>query len=302
MNVFASKTKSEGTRLRSVVETEKNKRKFRYFVAVVGFVLVAIELVLAFNEVAVYQSLVCSVYLLFNILVDLSPWINRYWVQKYGRKLSSAEGKLFGGIILMPFWLLFNWLLGLIAPSVPQEIIWLYSLAIIIALVIMASVPDYIIRERSFSEKKRSAVRRAIWVSLILVIPYISVISILSVLGVLSHRIQSLTVLAFLPIAFFTIALSGGIAKRYPLEETLEGGIFWVMVTVIPFAVAVFIALPFSYQIPYICVLVVAYVSFVFWLRSVRAKNRQKRERKASKVKFYPVPAKKVCVKVVFDG
>jgi hypothetical protein len=263
------------------METKRNQRKFRYLVAVVGFVLVAIELVLAFNEVAVYQSLICSVYLLFNILVDLFPWINRYWIQKHGRKLNYAEGKLIGGVILMPFWLLFNWLLGLIAPRVSQDVIWLYSLAIVIVLTIISSVPDYIIKERSFSERKRRAVRRAIGVMLTTVIPYITIIVTLSSIGVLSRHSQSLAVLAFLPIMFFAATLSSMIASRSQLKDALAGGTFFASVTVIPFAVAVFMALPFSYQIPYVCVLVVAYVSFIYWLRSVRVKNRQKRERKA---------------------
>jgi hypothetical protein len=83
---------TKGTRLRSAVETKKNQGKFRYLVAVVGFVLVAVESMLAFKEVALYQSLICSVYLLFNILLDVSAWIDRYWVRKYGRKVSYLEG------------------------------------------------------------------------------------------------------------------------------------------------------------------------------------------------------------------
>ena len=182
----------------------------------------------------------------------------------------------------MPFWLLFNWLLGLIAPRVSQEIIWLCSFTIVIVLSIMASVPDYIIRERSFSEKKRSAFRRAIGVMLTIVVPYITIIVTLSAYGVLSSRGQSLAVLAFLPIMFFAMMLPSMIASRSQLKDALATGTFCASVTAIPFAVAVFMALPFSYQIPYICVLIVAYVSFIYWLRSVRAKNRQKRERRTS--------------------
>jgi len=52
------------------------------------------------------------------------------------------------------------------------------------------------------------------------------------------------------------------------------------MVTIVPFVVAVFTALPISFQIPYVCGSIVAYVSFIYWLRSVRAKNRQKREKR----------------------
>jgi hypothetical protein len=273
---------TKGARLRSAVVTKKNKRKLRYFVAVVGFVLVALELMLAFNAVALYQSLICSVYLLFNILIDVSAWIDEYWVRKYGRKVSYPEGRLIGGVILIPFWLLFNWLLGLIQPKVSQEIIWLCSLAIVMVLTIMAPVPDYIIRERSFSKKKRSAVRRAIGVLLTIVIPYITIIVILSAFGVLSRHSQSLAVLAFLPIMFFAMTLSSMIASRSQLKDALAGGTFFASVTAIPFAVAVFMALPISYQIPYVCFLIVAYMSFIYWLRSVRAKNRQKRERRTS--------------------
>ena len=265
----------KGTKLKPSVVTKKNKRKLRYFVAVVGFVLVALELTLAFKVVALYQSLICSAYLLFNILVDVSAW-----VRKRGRKVRYLEGRLIGGLILIPFLSLFNILLGLIAPWVSEEIIWLCSFAIIIVLAILAQVPDYIVMERSFSKKKRRAVRRAIGVSLTLVIPYVSVISILTVLGVLSHRIQLMAVLAFLPIMFFAMTLSSMIARLSKVKDALAGGICFVSVTAIPFAVAVFMALPVSYQIPYICVLIVAYVSFIFWLRSVRARNRQERERR----------------------
>jgi len=89
--------------MRSIVETKTNKRKFRYSVAVVGFVLIAVELVLSFNKVALYQCLICSVYLLFNILIDLSLWINRYWVREYGRKISYPEGKLIARASTIPF-------------------------------------------------------------------------------------------------------------------------------------------------------------------------------------------------------
>ena len=268
------------TRLKSVVETKKHQPKFRYFVAVVGFVLVPLELMLAFNMVALYQSLICSIYLLFNILFDLSALVDRYWIQKYGRKIRYSEGKLIGGLILMPFWLLFNWLLGLIAPKISQEIIWLCSFAIVMILIIMASVPDYIVRERSFSEKKRNVTRRAIGAMLTIVIPYITIVVVLSAYGVLSSRSQSLAVLAFLPIMFFAMTLSAMIANRSLLKDALAGGTIFASVTAIPFVVAVFVTLPVSYQIPYVCVLIVAYISFIHWLRSARAKNRQKREKK----------------------
>jgi uncharacterized membrane protein (Fun14 family) len=267
------------------VETKKNYRKFRYLVAVVGFLFVATELMFAFNEAAVYQSLICSVYLLFNILVDMWRWRDR-------TKVSYAKGRLIYGAILIPFWMLFNLLLGLIAPRISEEIIWLYSLAIIIALVIAASVPDYVIRERSFSEKKRRAVRRAIRVTLMLIVPYVLIFCVLSLFGVLSYRIQLLAVLAFMPLAFFTMMLADGIARSHPLEETLGIGYFVTMVTVIPFFMGVFRVLPASYQIPYICILIVVYASFIYWLRSVRAKNRQKRERKASKSVLSPARAR----------
>jgi hypothetical protein len=273
---------TKGTRLKSALVTKKNKRKLRYFVAVVGFVLVALELMLAFTVVALYQSLICSVYLLFNILIDVYAWIDEQWVRKYGRRISYPEGKLIGGVILLPFWLLFNLLLGLIAPRISQEIIWLCSFAIVIVLTIMASVPDYIIRESSFSKKKRSAVRRAIGVLCAIVVPYVAIVVFLSAYSVLSSRSQSLAVLAFLPIMFFAMTLSSMIASLSQLKDALAGGTFFASVTAIPFAVAVFMALPTSYQIPYICVLIIAYMSFVYWLRSIRAKNRQKRERRTS--------------------
>jgi hypothetical protein len=260
------------------VETKKKQRKSRYFVAVVGFLLVAIELMLVFNEVALYQSLICSVYLLFNILIDLSAWIDRYWVQKCGRKINYVEAKFIGGVILMPFWLLFNWLLGLIAPRISQEIIWLWSFAIVIVLIIISSVPDYIVRERSFSKKKRSAVRSAIGVLVTLVVPYVAIVVILSAYGVLSSGSKTLAVLAFLPIMFFAMMLSSMIASRSQLKDALAAGAFFAGVAAIPFAVAVFMVLSVSYQIPYICALVVAYVSLIYWLRSIRAKNRLERE------------------------
>lgn len=268
---------TKGTSLKSAVVTKKNKRKLRYFVAVVGFVLVALELMLTFNAVALYQSLICLVYLLFNILVDVGDW-----VRKCGRKISYPEGRLIGGMILIPFFLLFSLLLGSIAPKISQEIIWLCSLAIVMVSAIMASVPAYIIRERSFSEKKRSAVRRAIGVLCAIVIPYVALVVFLSVLGVLSSRNQSLAVLAFLPVMFFALTLSSMIARRSQLKDAVAGGTFFASVTAIPFVVAVFMELPTFYQIPYVCVLVVAYLSSIYWLRSIRAKNRQKRERKTS--------------------
>ena len=267
----------KGTKLKSGVVTEKNKRKLRYFVAVVGFVLVALELTLAFKVVALYQSLICSAYLLFNILVDVSPWI-----RKRGRRVRYLEGRLIGGLILITFWSLFNMLLGLIAPGISEEIIWLSSCAICIILTILAQVPDYIVMERSFSKKKRSAVRRAIGVMCAIVIPYIAIVFFLRAYNVLPSRswFWSSAVLAFLPIVFFAMVLSSMIANLSKVKDALAGGICFVSVTAIPFAVAVFMALPVSYQIPYICVLIVAYVSFIFWLRSVRARNRLERERR----------------------
>jgi hypothetical protein len=110
------------------------------------------------------------------------------------------------------------------------------------------------------------------------VIPYITIVVILSAFGVLSHGSQSLAVLAFLPIAFFAMTLSSMIASRSPFIDALTGGTFFALITAIPFAVAIFMAIPTSYQIPYISVLIVAYMSFIYWLRSVRVKNRQKRE------------------------
>jgi hypothetical protein len=281
---------AKGTGLRSAVERKKNQRRFRYLVAVVGFVLVALELMLALGEVALYQSLICSVYLLFNILIDVSAWTERYWTQKYRRKVSYPEGKLIYGVILIPSWLFFNWLLGLIAPWFSQEIIWWYSFSIIIALILTVGAYRYIARKRESTmaqdvtkevstrtqEEKRSAVRRANEILLAIVIPYITVIVILSVLGVLSRKSQSLAVIAFLPVMFFALGLSSMTSNRSPFKEALVIGIFWAMVAVVPFAVAVFMALPVSYQIPYICILLIAYVSFIYWLRLVRARNRQK--------------------------
>jgi Na+/proline symporter len=198
------------------------------------------------------------------------------------KKSKLPRRQLVGGVVLIPFWLLFNWLLGLIAPRVSQEIIWLCSLAVVLVLIIMVSVRDYIIKERSNSEKKRSAVRRAMRILLTIVIPYIAIVVILSAFGVLSSRSQSLAALAFLPILFFAMTLSSMVASRSQLRDALASGTFFASVTAIPFAVAVFMALPVSYQIPYICVLIVAYVSFIYWLRSVHAENRQKRERRTS--------------------
>lgn len=280
----------------SAVVGKKNQRKFRYLVAVIGFVLVALELMLALDQVALYQSLIFSVYLLFNILIDVSSWTERYWTQKYGRKVSYPEGKLIYGVILIPSWLLFNWLLGFITPWISQEIIWLYSFAIIIALILTVSAFNRIAKKRESTmahdvtekvstrtqEKKRSAVRRAKEVLLAIVIPYITVIVILSVLSVLSRKSQSLVVIAFLPVMFFALGLSSMISNRSPLKEALVIGIFWAMVAVVPFAVAVFMVLPVSYQIPYICILLIAYVSFIYWLRLVRARNRQKRKMSTS--------------------
>lgn len=266
----------------SPMAAKNSKRKFHYFIAFVGFLLVALELMLACNVVALYQSLVLSAYLLFNIYYDVGAWIDRHFVSKYGRRISYVEGKLIGGMILIPFWTLFSLLLGLIAPRVPQETIYLCSVAIVIVLTILSLVPHYIIKERSFSEKKRSAVRRAIGVSLAIPIPYIAVVIFLSASNILSSHSQSLAVLAFLPIMFFAMALSSMIASRSPLRDSLAAGLFFAGVTAIPFAVAVFIALPVFYQIPYICGLTVAYVTFIYWLRLVRAENRQKRERRTS--------------------
>lgn len=266
----------------SPVAAKKSKRKFRYFIAVMGFLLVAFELMLAYNVVALYQTLVLSAYLLFNILIDVSAWIDRYWVSKYGRKVTYVEGKLIGSVILIPFWRLFSLLLGLIAPRVPQEVIWLCSVAIVIVLTILSSVPDYIIKERSFSKKKRKAVRRAIGVMLAIPIPYIAVVIFLSSSNVLSSRSQSLAVLTFLPIMFFAMTLSSMIASQSPVRDALASGTFFACVTAIPLTVAVFIALPAFYQIPYILGLTATYIAFIYRLRLVREKNRQKRERRTS--------------------
>lgn len=274
----------------SAVERKKNQRKFRYLVAVVGFVLVAPELMLALDELALYQSLICSIYLLFSILLDVSAWAGRYWTQRYGRKVSYPEGKLIFGVILIPFWLFFNWLLGLIAPWFSYIVVWSLSFAIIMVLILSVSAYSFAVKKREFEmadevaqkvhestrKRKPSSLRRAIGVLLIIVILYVTVIVILSVLGILSSHSQSLAVLAFLPVMFFAMVLSSMISNRSPLKEALAGGIFFAMVTAIPFAVAVFVILPVLYQIPYICVLVIAYVSFIYWLRLVRAKNRGK--------------------------
>jgi hypothetical protein len=265
----------------SSVATQKNRRKLRYSIAVVGFLLVALELMLAYKAVALYQSLAFSIYLLFNILVDVDAWIERYWLREYGRRIRIHEARFIGGVILIPFWMLLSLLLGLIAPMVSLEAIYVWSALVVIVLTVLASVPDYVTKERSFSEKKRRAVRRAIGVSLILIIPYVSVMLTLSALGLLPHVIQPLAILAFLPLIFFTLVFAGGIARRSPLKETMEGGVFLVMVTIVPFVVAGFIALPIYSKIPYLCGSVAAYVAFIYWLRSVRAKNRQERERKA---------------------
>lgn len=266
----------------SSVTTKRGKRNFRYFIAVVGFLLVALELMLAYYVVALYQSFFLSAYLLFNIYVDVTAWINRYWVSIFGTKITYVEGKLIGGIIGIPFWRLFSLLLELIAPGVQQEVIWLCSVAIVIALTILSLVPDYVIRERSFSEKKRKAVRRAIGVSLAITSPYIVVVIFLSASNVLSSHSQSLAVLAFLPIMFFAMTLSSMIATFSPLKDALASGTFFAGVTAIPFAVAVFIALPVFYQIPYICGLTATYVAFTYWLLLIREENRQKRERRTS--------------------
>ena len=130
------------------MEGWKNRRKFRFLVAVIGFVLVALELLLALYEVALYQSLTFSVYLLFNILVDVSTRTERYWTQKYGRKVSYAEGKLIFGVILIPSWLLFNWLLGLIAPWFSYVVIWSLSFAIIIVLILSVSLYGFVVKKR----------------------------------------------------------------------------------------------------------------------------------------------------------
>jgi len=274
--------------IESKLDVKKRRtERLRYLVAVIGFLLVVPEWMLAFYEIAFYQLLMFSLYLLFNILVDVSSWTERYWAKRFRRKVSYPEGKLIYGIILIPSWWFFNWLLEAIAPWIPYVTIWWISFGIVMALILSVSAYRYISKERESVmaqtvrsrtlEKKRIATRRAIWVSLLLIAPYISVIVILSALGVLSHQVQSLAIFAFLPLAFFTMMLSGGIAKRSPSKETLEGGIFWAMLTAIPFVVAVFTNLSFSYQIPYICVLAITYLSFFYWLRSVRAKNMQKR-------------------------
>jgi hypothetical protein len=140
---------TEGIKLGSAVEEgKKNRRKLRFLVAIVGFILVALELMLAFNEVALYQSLICSVYLSFNILLEVPTWTERHWTQKYGRRLSYPESKLIFGAILIPFWLIFNLLLSFIAPWFSEEIICLISFAIIIALILTVSVYGFMVKKR----------------------------------------------------------------------------------------------------------------------------------------------------------
>jgi len=139
---------ANGTILGSAAEGKKSQRKFRYLVAVIGFVLVALELMLALDEVAVYQSLICSAYLLFNILIDVSAWTERYWTRKFGRKTNIAEGRLIFGAILIPSWLLFNRLLGLIAPLFSYVVIWSLSFAIIIVLTLSASLYGFVVKRR----------------------------------------------------------------------------------------------------------------------------------------------------------
>ena len=196
--------------------------------------------------------------------------------------MTYVEGKLIGGVILIRLWMLFSLLLGLIAPAVSQETIWLWSVFIVIVLTILSSVSGYLIKERSFSVEKRCAVRRAIGVMLAIPVPYVAIVIFLSVYGVVSSRILSLAVLAFLPIMFFAMVLSSMIASRSQLRDALAGGAFFAGLAAIPFAVAVPIALPILYKIPYVCSLIVAYVALIYWLRSIRAKNRQKHDRRTS--------------------
>lgn len=249
---------------------KNGKRKLRYFIAVAGFILVALELMLGLDFIALYQSLICSVYLMFNILVDVYAWT---------RKLGILEGRLILSLIMVPFWTLFSLLIGLIAPKTPLETICLSSLAIVIVLSIVALVPDYIVKERSFPAKKRRANRRAIAVLCALVIPYVVTVVILTAFGMLSRDSRSLAILAFLPIFLFAIGSSVAIANPpSSLRYVLGFGILFGGVAAVPFVVALFMALPVFCKIPYACVVVAAYVSGILWLRSVRRKNLRKRE------------------------
>jgi hypothetical protein len=130
-----------------VEKQEKNHRRLRFAVAIVGFVLVPLELSLALYEVASYQSLVCSIYLLLNILLELSAWTERYRL-KYGRKIGYAERRLILGVILVPSWLLFNWLIGLIAPGFSYVTIWSLSFAAILLLVLPVSIHGFVAEKR----------------------------------------------------------------------------------------------------------------------------------------------------------
>lgn len=179
--------------------------------------------------------------------------------------------------------MLFSFLLGLIAPTVSREIIYLWSALIVITLTLFSPLPSYIIKERYLPAEKRSAFRRAPGVILAIPVPYVVIVIFLYAYNVMSKDILILAIVAFLPIMFFAIMTSSMIANRSQLRDALAAGIFCAGLTAIPLAVAVFVILPILYKIPYVCGLIVSYVTLIYWIRSICAENRRKRERKTSK-------------------
>jgi len=131
-----------------VEEKGINHRKLRYVVAIIGFVLIPLELSFALYEIALYQSLICSMYLLLNILLELSMWTGTNWTRKYRGGTIYIAGRLVFGVVLVTFWSLFNWLIGLIVPWFSYVIIWSLSLAVILLLVLSIFIRGFVVRKR----------------------------------------------------------------------------------------------------------------------------------------------------------
>ena len=120
-----------------------------------------------------------------------------------------------------------------------------------------------------------SALRKAMGVLLIMVDLFIFLIVFYAVL---SNYSLFLSMLASLPVLLPSMVIASWAWKRTNLKGAVEAWIFLVIITLIPFALVFPAVLPLAYQIPYISLLVIAFVTFIYWLHLVRARNRPKRK------------------------